>query len=128
MDRPDSYRTCLIVVASLLLAPLFTGALSFLRLPRGLQLFHAYHLLRDLRRKMMGFGDITMKSPGGKLLAAFVVVGIALFIRLARAVCQPSKVKYKYQGCDRNRCEPDVIHCKRCGQALKIETEGSSRT
>ncbi len=36
----------LIVVTSLFLAPLFEENLAVLRVPRGLRLIHAYHLLR----------------------------------------------------------------------------------
>ena len=67
-----------------------------------------------------GFGDITMRTPGGKLLS----VGVALFVQLARAIFQPPKIKYKCPECGLNRHEPDAIHCKHCGKALKIETEG----
>jgi len=73
-----------------------------------------------------GFGDITMTTPGGKLLSVFImVVGVALFIQLARAVFQPSKVHYKCPECGLLRHDPDAIHCKHCGHSLKIETEGS---
>lgn len=76
-----------------------------------------------------GFGDITMTTPGGKLLAVFImVVGVALFVQLARAIFQPSKIRYKCPECGLNRHEPDAIHCKHCGEPLKIETEGSSGT
>ncbi|MBK1635085.1 ion channel [Rhodovulum adriaticum] len=72
-----------------------------------------------------GFGDITMTTPGGKLLSVFImVVGVALFVRLARAMFQPSKIKYKCPSCGLNRHDPDAIHCKHCGEPLKIETEG----
>ena len=73
-----------------------------------------------------GFGDITMTTPGGKLVSVFImVVGVALFIQLARAVFQPSKVHYTCPECRLTRHDPDAIHCKHCGHALKIETEGS---
>ncbi|MEX5728697.1 voltage-gated potassium channel [Rhodovulum iodosum] len=169
-----------IVVASLLLAPLFSENLAFLRILRGLRLIHSYHLLRDLRRESLffrqhedavlaavnlivfifvttslvfvlafdahdglagyidalyftvatltttGFGDITLASPGGKLLSVFImVVGVALFVQLARAIFQPSKIKYKCPECGLNRHDPDAIHCKHCGESLKIETTGS---
>jgi len=173
----------LIVVASLLVAPLFAENLAFLRVLRGLRLIHSYHLLRDLRRESLffrrhedailaavnlfvfifvttslvfvvafeeragvagyidalyftvatltttGFGDITMTTPGGKLLAVFImVVGVALFVQLARAIFQPSKIKYQCPECGLNRHDPDAIHCKHCGETLKIETEGSNGT
>jgi len=170
----------LVVVASLLLAPLITENLAFLRVLRGLRLLHAYHLLSDLRRESLffrrhedailaavnllvfifvttslvfvlafdegagiagyidalyftvatltttGFGDITMTTPGGKLLSVFImVVGVALFVQLARAIFQPSKIRYKCPECGLSRHEPDAIHCKHCGEPLKIETQGS---
>lgn len=172
-----------VVVISLLLAPLVTENLAFLRVLRGLRLLHAYHLLHDLRRESIffrrhedailaavnlfvfifvttslvfvlafdekagvagyidalyftvatltttGFGDITMTTTGGKLLSVFImVVGVALFVQLARAIFQPSKVKYKCPECGLNRHEPDAIHCKHCGEPLKIETEGETST
>ncbi len=76
-----------------------------------------------------GFGDITMTTQAGKLLAVFImVVGVALFVQLARAIFQPSKIKYKCPECGLNRHEPDAVHCKHCGEPLKIETEGSGAT
>jgi len=171
----------LIVVASLLLAPLFAESLVFLRVLRGLRLIHAYHLLRDLRRESLffrrhedtilaavnlfvfifvttslvfvlafdgdaglssyidalyftvatltttGFGDITMTTPGGKLLSVFImVVGVALFVQLGRAMFQPSKISHTCPECGLNRHEPDAIHCKHCGEVLKIETHGNT--
>jgi len=72
-----------------------------------------------------GFGDITMTTPGGRLLSVFImVVGVALFVQLARAIFQPSKVRYKCPECGLSRHEPDAIHCKHCGEPLKIQTEG----
>jgi voltage-gated potassium channel len=73
-----------------------------------------------------GFGDITMTTPGGKLLSVFImVVGVALFVQLARAIFQPSKIKHECPECGLSRHEPDAIHCKHCGEPLKIETEGA---
>ncbi len=169
----------LLVVASLLLAPLFADDLAFLRILRGLRLIHSYHLIRDLRRESRffrvhedaiyaavnlvvfifvttsivfvvafehrpgfaayvdalyftvatltttGFGDITMTTTTGKLLSVFImVVGVALFVQLARAIFQPSKVRYKCPECGLQKHEPDAIHCKHCGEQLKIETDG----
>lgn len=74
-----------------------------------------------------GFGDITMTTPGGKLLSVFImVVGVALFLRLARAVFQPSKIRHDCPECGLNRHDPDAIHCKHCGAPVKIPTEGGS--
>lgn len=170
----------LVVIVSLLLAPLFLESVAFLRILRGLRLIHSYHLIRDLRRESRffrkhedaiyaavnllvfifvttslvfvltfddqggltayidalyftvatltttGFGDITMTTPGGKLLSVFIMVaGVALFVQLARTLFQPAKVRYTCKECGLTRHEVDAIHCKHCGAPLKIETEGA---
>lgn len=169
----------LIVIASLVLAPLLTENLAVLRVLRGLRLIHSYHLLHDLRRDLRffrvhedaifaavnlfvfifvttsvvyvlrfqdeasianyidalyftvatltttGFGDITLNTPGGKVLSVFIMIfGVALFVRLARAIFQPAKIKHKCHECGLTRHDPDAVHCKHCGEPVKIETEG----
>lgn len=169
----------IVVIASLLLAPLFTDELAFLRILRGLRLIHSYHLIRDLRSESRffreheeavyaavnlfvflfvttsfvyvvafdeqaglpayidalyftvatltttGFGDITMTTPWTRLLAVFImVVGVALFIRLAQAVFRSARVYHKCPNCGLLRHDTDAIHCKHCGTTLNIETEG----
>jgi len=50
-----------------------------------------------------GFGDIRMTTPGGELLSVFIiVVGVALFVQLVRAIFQPSKIKHKCPECGLN--------------------------
>jgi len=72
-----------------------------------------------------GFGDITMAGDVGRLLAVFImVVGVALFLRLAQTVFRPQKTRYTCPDCGLNRHEPDAVHCKHCGKVIKIETEG----
>ncbi|SFT34805.1 voltage-gated potassium channel [Sedimentitalea nanhaiensis] len=72
-----------------------------------------------------GYGDITPVTMGGKLFSVFVmVVGVALFVRLAQAVIQPSKIRHKCPTCGLLKHDPDAVHCKHCGEPLKIETEG----
>ncbi|HSM32190.1 MAG TPA: ion channel [Woeseiaceae bacterium] len=72
-----------------------------------------------------GFGDITLGTPGGKVLSVFIMIfGVALFVRLARAIFQPAKVRHKCPECGLNRHDPDALHCKHCGGPVKIETEG----
>lgn len=74
-----------------------------------------------------GFGDITMTTPGGRLLSVFIMVfGVALFLRLVQAIFQPPKVKYRCPDCGLNRHERDAVHCKHCGRELAIETEGET--
>lgn len=169
----------LIVITSLVLAPLLTENLAVLRVLRGLRLIHSYHLLHDLRRDVdffrvhedavlaavnlfvfvfvttsivyvlrfqdeasianyidalyytvatlttTGYGDITLSTPGGKIVSVCIMIfGVALFVRLARAIFQPAKVRYKCRECGLNRHDPDAVHCKHCGEPVKIETEG----
>ncbi len=72
-----------------------------------------------------GFGDITLTTPGGKLFSVFVmVIGVALFVQLARAVFQPTKVHYTCPGCGLTRHDTDAVHCKHCGDRLQIRTAG----
>lgn len=169
----------IVVIMSLILAPIFAQNLAFLRVLRAFRLLHSYHVLRDLRRETplfrrnedviisiinlgvfvflvtalvfvlqadtnpyintyvdalyytvstlttTGFGDITLTGSVGKLLAVFIMLfGVALFLRLAQAVFRPQKVSYACESCGLNRHEPDAVHCKHCGEIIKIETEG----
>lgn len=172
----------ILVLASLLVAPLMGQTLGLLRVVRALRLIHSYHVLRDLRRDnrffrlhedaiiaavnlfvfvfMMtavvfflrggdepglsnyvdalyftvaaltttGFGDIVLSSTTGKVLSVVIMIfGVALFVRLARAIFVPAKIKHKCGGCGLSRHDPDAIHCKHCGRELKIETEGAEQ-
>lgn len=72
-----------------------------------------------------GYGDITPTTTGGKLFAvAIMVIGVALFVQLARAILQPSKVSFTCKSCGLTKHDLDAVHCKHCGQTLRIETEG----
>ncbi|TMV08994.1 ion transporter [Ruegeria sediminis] len=74
-----------------------------------------------------GFGDITLSTPAGKLFSVFImVVGVALFVRLAQAIFMPRKVRYRCPGCGLFRHDTDAVHCKHCGGLLNIETGGAS--
>lgn len=169
----------IIVLLSLLIAPLLTEDIAFLRILRGLRLLHSYHLVRDLRRDSeffrknedtvlagvnlfvfifvttslafalffdphtgaaayvdalyftvatlttTGYGDITLHSTAGRIFSVVVmVVGVALFVQLAKAMFKPSKVKYDCQKCGLNRHDADAVHCKHCGEPVKIPTAG----
>ncbi len=73
-----------------------------------------------------GFGDITLVGTTGKLLSVVImVVGISLFLRLVQTIFRPSKIKYTCPTCGLNRHDPDAVHCKHCGELLKIETSGA---
>ncbi|WP_340116534.1 ion channel [Pelagibius sp. 7325] len=72
-----------------------------------------------------GFGDITMTGSGGRLLAVgIMVIGVALFFRLAQAVVRPTKVRHACPTCGLDRHEPDAVHCKHCGETIRIPTHG----
>ncbi len=72
-----------------------------------------------------GFGDITLEGRSGKFLSIIImVVGISLFLRLVQTIFKPAKVKHKCPTCGLNRHDIDAVHCKHCGEILKIETEG----
>jgi voltage-gated potassium channel len=169
----------ILVIFTLLLAPLLSTNFSFLRVLRALRLLHSYHVLRDLRRETAifrrneevivacvnlfvfifvttalvftlqygrnpgiesyvdalyftvatltttGFGDITMEGDAGRLLAVVImVVGVALFLRLAQTIFQPRKIRHTCPDCGLTRHEPDAVHCKHCGKTIRIETAG----
>lgn len=72
-----------------------------------------------------GFGDLVPSDPLSKLLTVIMmIVGVSLFVQLARAVMKPAKVKYLCQSCGLNRHDPDAVHCKHCGAMVHIKTEG----
>ena len=67
-----------------------------------------------------GYGDITMDTPAGKLLAVgMMVVGVALFFRLARALFIPTRAQLRCHACGLTGHEPDASHCRRCGTVLR---------
>ncbi len=73
-----------------------------------------------------GFGDITMVGDGGRLMAVLImIIGVALFLRLAQTIFQPRKIRYTCPDCGLIRHDPDAVHCKHCGRTIKIETEGA---
>ncbi len=72
-----------------------------------------------------GYGDITLQTPAGKMFSIFVmVVGVALFVRLAQALFHPAKVKHNCPDCGLSRHDPDAVHCKHCGVVIRIPTGG----
>lgn len=170
----------IVVILSLVLAPLLSPNFAFLRVLRTLRLLHSYHVLRDLRREAFfrrneeaivssvnlmvfiflmtalvfvlqfgrnpdiegyidalyftvatltttGFGDIILFGPWGRLLSVFImVVGVALFLRLVQTLFRPQKIKHTCPECGLNRHEHDAVHCKHCGETIKIATGGES--
>ena len=72
-----------------------------------------------------GFGDVTLVGETGKLLAiGIMIVGIALFVRLAQTIFMPSRVRYRCPECGLLRHDRDAVHCKHCGTVLDIPNEG----
>ncbi|RXF75468.1 potassium channel family protein [Hansschlegelia zhihuaiae] len=68
-----------------------------------------------------GFGDVTLPGTAGKLTSIVaMIVGISLFVRLAQAIFRPHKVTYRCPQCALMRHDPDAVHCKACGEMLKI--------
>ncbi len=72
-----------------------------------------------------GYGDLVPTTPGEKLVAVgIMVVGVSLFVNLARAMFLPSKVHHACPKCGLSRHDPDAVHCKHCGHLVRIETKG----
>lgn len=71
-----------------------------------------------------GFGDITLQGSWGRLISvAIMIFGVTLFLRLARALLQPQKVRFACPDCGLQRHDPDAVHCKACGRMLNIPDE-----
>jgi voltage-gated potassium channel len=72
-----------------------------------------------------GFGDITLPGTLGRLISVVIMIlGVTLFLNLARAVLQPAKVRFRCPRCGLLRHDPDAVHCKACGELLNIPDEG----
>jgi len=73
-----------------------------------------------------GFGDITLPGTSGRLISVVIMIlGVTLFFNLARALLQPSKVRFRCPRCALLRHDPDAVHCKACGTVLNIPDEGN---
>ena len=72
-----------------------------------------------------GFGDITLEGTGGRMLSVLVmIVGVTLFLRLAQVLFRPTKVHQECQTCGLELHDADAVHCKHCGEVIRIRTEG----
>jgi voltage-gated potassium channel len=72
-----------------------------------------------------GFGDITLPGTLGRLITVVIMIlGVTLFFNLARALLQPTKVRFPCPACGLQRHDPDAVHCKACGGLLNIPDEG----
>jgi voltage-gated potassium channel len=73
-----------------------------------------------------GFGDITLPGTIGRLISVVIMIlGVTLFFNLARALLQPTKVRFRCPRCALLRHDADAVHCKACGMILNIPDEGS---
>jgi voltage-gated potassium channel len=72
-----------------------------------------------------GFGDITLPGTMGRLISVVIMIlGVTLFFNLARALLQPTKVRFRCPQCALLRHDTDAVHCKACGTVLNIPDEG----
>lgn len=72
-----------------------------------------------------GFGDIVLPGVWGKLTSIVTMIaGISLFVKLAQSIVRPNKVFFECPSCALQRHEPDAVHCKACGELLKIPDGG----
>ncbi|MFD0987494.1 potassium channel family protein [Methyloligella solikamskensis] len=72
-----------------------------------------------------GFGDITLEGSIGRLVAVVIMIfGVTLFLRLLQTLLRPYKVRHPCPSCGLQRHEADAVHCKACGELLKIPDEG----
>lgn len=73
----------------------------------------------------VGYGDVTLTGASGRLLAILIMVlGVALFLRLAQSVFRASKVRVKCARCGLYEHDADASHCKHCGAVIHIPTAG----
>lgn len=71
-----------------------------------------------------GFGDITLPGSSGRLISVVIMIfGVTLFLRLAQVLFRPNKVRFPCPTCSLQRHDPDAVHCKACGEPLKIPDE-----
>ena len=72
-----------------------------------------------------GFGDITLKDTGGKLLSVIImIVGVSLFLQLLKAIFRPPKVRFTCEDCGLMMHDRDAVCCKHCGKVLAIPSDG----
>ena len=72
-----------------------------------------------------GFGDITLPGSTGRMIAVVIMFfGVTLFLRLAQVLFRPPKVRQPCANCGLVLHEADAVHCKHCGEGIRIETKG----
>jgi voltage-gated potassium channel len=72
-----------------------------------------------------GFGDVILTGTAGRMLSVAVMIfGVTLFLRLAQVLFRPRKVRQECSTCGLLLHDADAVHCKHCGEIIRIETEG----
>lgn len=72
-----------------------------------------------------GFGDITLPGTVGRMISVVVMIfGVTLFLRLVQVLFRPDKVREPCATCGLVLHDADAVHCKHCGEVVRIETEG----
>lgn len=73
-----------------------------------------------------GFGDVILTGTAGRMLSVAVMIfGVTLFLRLAQVLFRPVKVRHPCPTCGLQLHDADAVHCKHCGETLRIKTEGT---
>lgn len=73
-----------------------------------------------------GFGDITLEGRGGRMISvAIMIFGVSFFLRLVQVMLRPPKVEHQCPRCGLSRHDHDAVHCKACGEILRIPDEGA---
>jgi len=73
-----------------------------------------------------GFGDITLHTTWGRMLAVAVMIfGVSLFLQMLQVLFRPPKVRHECANCGLVLHDADAVHCKHCGETIHIETEGA---
>ncbi len=72
-----------------------------------------------------GFGDIILTGDWGRMLSVAVMIfGVTLFLRLLQVLFRPRKVRVACDNCGLILHDADAVHCKHCGETMRIPTEG----
>jgi voltage-gated potassium channel len=73
-----------------------------------------------------GFGDITLQGTWGRMISVGVMIfGVTLFLRLAQVLFRPVKARKPCKTCGLELHDGDALHCKHCGEPIRIRTEGT---
>lgn len=72
-----------------------------------------------------GFGDITLNTTWGRMLAVAVMIfGVSLFLQMLQVLFRPRKVRQECPECGLVLHDADAVHCKHCGETIHIQTDG----